>query len=420
MTGAMYAAVAGLKTHMTALNVIGNNISNVNTLGYKAARYTFNEALYTTSRSGSNGTATMGGRNPAQIGYGCSIGTIDLDMSTKTFSPTGIQLDCMIDGDGFFLVGDKTGTGITTKNQLQSMTLSRWGAFEVKDGYLVDGNGNVVYGFLRTLNPGTGDNAAKNPVTDPDNQCSIAPILTAIRIPMARSVPKYKTDEQGNEIKDEAGNPIPDGQKYELYYPKVKTPTAGGTGDTNTPQYSTVETSIPPLHIDGAADEIPEDQGTMDQVDEDDTVGWPVLSNLAIDETGRLTGMTQDKQQVVVGYVAIAQVDSPNGVTHIDGQYYQALGGAGDVHVGTVGGAVQFTPPAAGADGTTTNSPYSTDIPVSGAGDTKLVNGGLESSGTDLATEISNMITIQRGYQANTRIVTVTDSMLEELVNMKR
>ena len=57
---------------------------------------------------------------------------------------------------------------------------------------------------------------------------------------------------------------------------------------------------------------------------------------------------------------------------------------------------------------------------ISSSGSTKLVSNGLESSGTDLANEISNMIMIQRGYQANTRIVTVTDSMLEELVNMKR
>ena len=57
---------------------------------------------------------------------------------------------------------------------------------------------------------------------------------------------------------------------------------------------------------------------------------------------------------------------------------------------------------------------------ISSSGSTKVISNGLESSGTDLATEISNMIMVQRGYQANTRIVTVTDSMLEELVNMKR
>ena len=70
MTGSMYAAISGLKSHMNALSVIGNNIANVNTLGYKTTRYTFNEALYTTQRTGSDGTDSLGGRNPAQIGFG--------------------------------------------------------------------------------------------------------------------------------------------------------------------------------------------------------------------------------------------------------------------------------------------------------------------------------------------------------------
>jgi len=76
----------------------------------------------------------------------------------------------------------------------------------------------------------------------------------------------------------------------------------------------------------------------------------------------------------------------------------------------------------ANADGTaiTTYNALTGPVPIVSAGGTTLLNGGLEMSGTDLATEISNMIIIQRGYQANTRIVTVTDSMLEELVNMKR
>ena len=95
MTGAMYAAVSGLRAHMSALNVIGQNISNVNTNAYKATRYTFLEALYTTVRGGSNGSAQLGGKNPAQMGYGTSIGTIDLDMSTKNYVPTGRATDVM-------------------------------------------------------------------------------------------------------------------------------------------------------------------------------------------------------------------------------------------------------------------------------------------------------------------------------------
>ena len=82
MTGAMYAAIAGLRTHMQNLNVIGNNIANVNTAGYKSARAVFRTSIYTTLNGGSNGTSTTGGVNPSQIGYGANVGTIDIDMST--------------------------------------------------------------------------------------------------------------------------------------------------------------------------------------------------------------------------------------------------------------------------------------------------------------------------------------------------
>jgi flagellar hook protein FlgE len=132
--------------------------------------------------------------------------------------------------------------------------------------------------------------------------------------------------------------------------------------------------------------------------------------SVSIDEkSGALRVMTSDGEIYTVGYIALAKVTNPNGVTHIDGRYYQASDGAGTVRVTTVKGAVSGIKDENG----NYTGPES-------AGDTKLITGGLESSGTDLATEITNMITVQRGYQANTRIVTVTDSMLEELVNMKR
>ena len=77
MTGAMSSAIAGLKAHMDKLNVIGNNVANVNTVGYKPGRVLFMDSIYTTMTTGSNGTTTVGGRNPSQIGYGASIGSID-------------------------------------------------------------------------------------------------------------------------------------------------------------------------------------------------------------------------------------------------------------------------------------------------------------------------------------------------------
>ena len=152
MTGAMNAAISGLKNHMQKLNVIGNNIANVNTYGYKSGRVVFRDAMYSTSSSGSNGTATVGGVNPNQIGYGMQISTIDLDMSTSSYFTTGRALDCMIDGDGFFLLGDKTlEFDPTNPESLKSFQLSRVGDFDFKaDGHLTDGEGQVAYGFLCT------------------------------------------------------------------------------------------------------------------------------------------------------------------------------------------------------------------------------------------------------------------------------
>ena len=106
MTGAMYAAIAGLRTHMSKMNVIGNNIANVNTNGYKTQRTIFQDAMYTMYSGGSDGTSTTGGRNPSQIGYGSQIAAIDINMTTGTFTP-GRPTDCMVVGDGFLMVGDK-------------------------------------------------------------------------------------------------------------------------------------------------------------------------------------------------------------------------------------------------------------------------------------------------------------------------
>jgi len=358
----MYAAVSGLRTHMSALNVIGQNISNVNTNAYKSTRYTFAEALYTSVHSGSNGTEVLGGRNPAQIGYGCSIATVDLDMRTKNYTPTGQLLDVMIDGDGFLMVGDKTKTAVMEQDELQAMNLTRHGDLNFVDGYLVDGLGQVVYGFLTQRTAGTGG--------APDTYDAI-PVLTPIRLP------RMKKEDDGS---------------YTYYYYK----------------YDDAKKSV--------------DLDSADATGDD--TSWVTLQNLSIEENGRIVGTSGDKQ-FTVGYVALAQVDNPNGVTHVDGRYYQAMGGAGDVHLVSAGASVtcvqgdgvQVAKPATGGGAAT---PATGPLQIDGAGKTTFINGGLESSGTDLATEISNMIIIQRGYQANTRIVTVTDSMLEELVNMKR
>lgn len=374
MTGAMYAAVSGLKSHMNKLNVIGNNIANVNTFGYKNARTTFKESLYSSIRSGSNGSNSMGGVNPAQMGYGCNIGTIDLDMSTKNYVPTGQNLDCMINGDGFFLVGSKS-TLDTTTNTLantdaQDLKLTRVGNFTFdSQGYMVDGYGSVVYGFVTCADDGSGAVSATPGAADKNNP-QISTQLVPIRLPMSAVADSGATPPI---VAGQAIFPGVSGGKN--VYDSETTPTVS-TGKT-------VSVNLESISIDGA--------------------------------TGKITGVNNaDNSILVIGYLPLAKVSNPNGVTHIQGPYYMAGEGAGDCTAASIGDVLngKFL-----NNGTTATATTPT---IFGTGETALITSGLESSGTDIASEFSEMISTQRGYQANTRIITVTDSMLEELVNMKR
>ena len=165
------------------------------------------------------------------------------------------------------------------------------------------------------------------------------------------------------------------------------------------------------------------------------------MDSIAIDpKTGLITGTSKDTGMVVtIGVIAIGNVTNPNGVTHTGGPYYQAAGGAGDLQISLMGGVEKEMkichdfdeetglPVEEPTDFTYINASLAGDaetlpagMMIYSSGTTELMTGGLEMSKTDLATEISEMITTQRGYQANTRIITVTDSMLEELVNIKR
>ena len=152
MVGSMYAAISGLRAHQQKMNVIGNNIANVNTYGYKSQRTTFKESMYSSLRASTGGTATMGGTNASQIGYGCSVGTIDMNMKTGTYAITDRTLDVMIDGDGFLITGniDADGYDLAGGDSIDGLQLSRLGNLDFdNNGYLVDGNGNVIYGFAQ-------------------------------------------------------------------------------------------------------------------------------------------------------------------------------------------------------------------------------------------------------------------------------
>lgn len=314
MLRAMDSAVAGLRAHQNKLDVIGNNIANVNTFGFKAQVYSFKEAMYQTSTASTGGTATAGGTNAAQYGYGTMMGSISTDMGSSTPSYVG-GFNACVNGEGFFVTMPTIKDGVTPANMKnESFEYTRVGQFKVSsNGYITDANGNFIYGFRP-------DNSLK-----PTNYGTNGTVMDTMRVPTgldAAGVPAY---------------------------------TAG-----------------------------------------DDPL---LLKDIQINELGEITGTIKDDdpaldgKTISIGKVAIATFQNPEGLTKVGGNYYAA---------------------------STSDNTGAASATIPGGSTAKLMTGYLEASNVDLAKEFSEMITTQRGFQANTKMITVSDEILNELVNMKR
>ncbi len=314
MVKSMNAAIAGLKAHQTRLDVIGNNIANVNTWGYKTRTTNFKDSVYTNLINGQSGNAVLGnlgGINVSQLGYGSVVSSVSANFGASNGQYTGNDLDCMIDGTGFFIVGPyrdavdniQAVEGENTEGQFNiansGMLLSRVGIFTPDaNGYLVDDSGNYVFGYI------------------PDNQ----------------------TPNENNVVPMNYDNLVP-----------IRIPVNEETGE----MYS--------------------------------------ISSWRIGQSGTIIGTATNGDIVTIGQIAVASVENPNGLNQKTGYYYEVGNNAGRCI------AMQTT-----------------------AATGNINSGFLEMSNTDIASDFAAMITTQRGYQANTKIITVTDEILEQLVNMKR
>lgn len=137
MLRSMYSGVSGMRAHQAKMDVIGNNIANVNTYGFKSSRTTFTEVYYQTTKSASGATTSRGGVNASQIGYGVSVGGVDVMQTRSGFQMTDNGMDVAIAGEGFFQVQDADGNIFYTRS----------GLFRIDpNGNLVDTNGNFVLG----------------------------------------------------------------------------------------------------------------------------------------------------------------------------------------------------------------------------------------------------------------------------------
>jgi flagellar hook protein FlgE len=288
MLRSLTSAISGLQSFQQRLDVIGNNIANVNTTGFKGARVGLADSFSQTLRSSSAGTGGASGTAAMQIGLGVSIQSITNSYTQGALSRTSVGTDLAITNAGFFVVRDPI-----SDNEF----VTRAGDFSVdENGYLVTNAGMRVQGY------------------NDSGLSTIDDILI-----------------------DTTGMPA------------TSDPTA-------------------------------------------------TMVSFAIDTEGKVNVNLSDGTQFVRGQILLQNFSNPQGLMKEGNNLYSGIGAAGPL-----GGATSPTPAAPG---------------TSGLG--KIQSGALELSNVDLANEFTSLITTQRAYQANARVITTSDEMLQELVNLKR
>lgn len=504
MMRSMYSGVAGLRTHQTKMDVIGNNIANVNTVGFKSSSVLFKDVLYQTTQNATGATANSGGKNAKQIGLGTGVATINVSHTPGSSQSTNNPYDLMINGSEFFIV-NRAGTNYFTKV----------GAFDVDDaGNLVTGDGDFVMGWqvdpenpnqirrdtVSALRPKATENLIAPPemtsaVNISGNIVSMDPklltqegVVTTVSIydnlGYAYTV-KFKITQDPNDsslyniavdsIKDSNENNIlQNGYTATLGATQIRFNKDNGTfigvgatgndkgmllsivpndnskGDvfssgTNDLIGKTVNVrSVGPLpavtdgmvtavnvtggqktvtidgrnypisaidqssldsvylgvNVDCSALTMYQNQGDGGECDVEThrsttgggrTVG--TLDDIVIDTNGKIYGTYSNGVERLLGQIAVANFVNPAGLEAIGGSLYRETRASGEFD-------------GIGED-------------ISNTGDS-MTQSVLEMSNVDLSKEFTEMIVTQRGFQANSRIITVSDTLIEELVNLKR
>jgi flagellar hook protein FlgE len=330
MMPAMYSAISGLEAHQTMLNVTANNLANVDTIGFKAQRTTFDSELSELISGGSGQTASNGGTNPEQVGLGVQVGSIDQVMSAGSLQSTGNSLDVALQGDGFLVVGTSTNT----------VTAPTAGTYSPA---LASGNAAVA---INANSTGAG--------------------VTKAALPTAVSYTRA-----GNLTTNAEGFLTTASGEYVTGYATPQAAANAATPGSNAAQTATGSTYL----------FIP-----------------PGSTNVSIGESGAVTYTDNDTtdanygQTCIAGYLAVASFPNQAGLTRDAGTSWTQSSNSGSPSFGT---------------------------PDSGAfSNTQTISGELEQSNVDMATEFTNMIEAERGYQANSSVIQTADTMMQTLIQM--
>lgn len=420
MMRAMFAAIAGLQNHITYMDVVGNNIANVNTTAFKSARVTFQDMLSQTIAGASAPTADRGGTNPVQVGLGMRVGGVDVIQTQGSLQSTGKLTDFAIQGNGTFVLRDGARTFYT-----------RDGAFDVS----VSGELTNPTSGLKVM----GWRADTNGVVD-----TTAPIQS-IRVPFGQPIAAQETTKltlSGNlDSRLTAGKPISttievydslgDPHAVTLTFTKsatantwdVTATTSDAAISTLTPSPATIvfsssgaittpdPTTTPPTPLQLTTNFVAGAQPTTPIVTDIDVTGVTqfaaegsvantfnngfsagALVSFSVGPGGDITGIFSNGTQRPLGQLAMALFTNPAGLQRAGANMFEPTANSGIPVVGT---------PGTGGRGT-------------------VGTGLLEGSNTDLAREFTNVVIAQRGFQASSRVISTSDEMLQDLVNLKR
>lgn len=486
MVKSLYSGVSGLTTHQTRMDVIGNNIANVNSDGFKASTVTFRDIYYQGYRSATSGRSTFAGNNPSEVGYGVQIGSIDKDMSQSGGRNSNRVFDMMLEGDGFYMTltfdnlnlnSDKAAS--TTKyTRLGKFGLDSYGNLAASNNVFVCGSRNTLDGLLAV---GDESNRSMHDVQyvdrNDDGRINASDItyrnVLNLNDLMQQAFNCY-TDEYGYmygydwnailggnagggtgggtttnafepvydtvkmaadgvDATDGVPNTLEDKMKYldiQQTLTKLNTPTAGtgGAGGTTTETIPGVQFRY---YVDKSGDEIKLPDGSRPDYEDlygelktaaDAYAATPndaneealIEAKKAVGDAGGLVGNLTfgDADSVTVGtdgLITVTYAGDMKALARIDIAMFdnpEGLNQDGDTQFAESAASGEAKLKRAGVD--------------AGATETAVVSGRVEMSNVNLAQEFSDMIVTQRGFQANARIITTSDSMLEELVNLKR
>jgi len=461
MMRSLYSGVSGLQNHQIRMDVLGNNIANINTYGFKKSRVGFQDILSQTISGASAPTAQKGGVNPKQVGLGMTVASIDHIFTQGSLQTTGVNLDTAIQGDGFFILkkGDETfytragGFGLdrngTLLNPANGLRVQGWQAIQAGTEYIIDPTREVEDIVI----PIGGKDPARptSVIRYKSNLNSQTPLLPVGREATQEELLQATVTTNVN-MYDSLGNPhlvtlqftrVQDEQNewrvtatVEGADPEATTLDVGGTNLNNTSSIiirfnnegalTSIEdlptTPGAPADIinegklsalltvafpeQGITQQINLDFGTAGQYEgitqfaaetttrayEQDGYGMGYLESFTIDSSGVITAIYSNGNKAPIAQIALATFTNPQGLTAEGDNTFRQTNNSGLPNVGAA--------------------------ETGGRG--KITAGALEMSNVDLAEQFTDMIVTQRGFQANSRSITTSDQMLQELLTLKR